>query len=246
MADDNFEYKMKDDGADFLGGPIKTPLGGGLGFSKNKYKKFIVPVGIIVAIIVVYKLLNWYSSSPTPSKQEQELAQKNNASAATVATQPVVPPTPSADQLVMQQNEAMRQKIDTLSQQIQTMQSVVSTLNDSVTQNKTDIQSLSKSIETINASILDMNKNTQVIYSMVKKPVKSKRYRSWARFKPIYYHVKAIVPGRVWLESSEGSSVSLKVGDRLNGFGSVKSIDPDNGIVIMSSGTIFKYGRNDH
>lgn len=240
MADDKFEYTLKDEGGDFLGGPIKTPLplAGNLGFIQ-KYKKFLIPIGIILAIIILYKLLNWFSSTSTEPQVPQQVAQK-------VETTPgVATPAPTVDQLMAQQSDATKQKMDSLTQQIQATQTAVATLNEAVNQNKNDLQTLKQSLDTLTAAVSDTNNNLQILTLSVKKPAKVKR--AWyVKRKVIYYHVKAIVPGRVWLESSEGYAKSLKEGDRLEGYGRVKAIIPDQGIVIMSSGTEFKYGPNDH
>ena len=59
------------------------------------------------------------------------------------------------------------------------------------------------------------------------------------------YVIKAIVSGRVWLESASGKSVSLRVGDSLPGYGTVKLIAPRTGVVATSDGSTIQYGEND-
>jgi intracellular multiplication protein IcmG len=59
------------------------------------------------------------------------------------------------------------------------------------------------------------------------------------------YHVRAIVPNRAWLESDDGNTVTVKVGDRIYGYGKVELISPKQGMVVTSSGAIIQYGEND-
>lgn len=240
MADENFEYKLKEEGEGFLGGQFKGTIGPGMSFFA-KYKKFLIPLGLIIAIILVYKILFWFTSSPNQPEVKREPQQVVNKVEPSVPT----PVTPTASQLIEQQSSAMKQQVDALSQQVQTTQSTVASFDDAINQNKNDIQNLTQTVNTLNASVQDLTKNMQVMYSMVKKPTKAKRGPR-VYVKKISYHVKAIVPGRVWLESSEGLEVSLKVGDKLNSYGKVTDINPKDGTVIMSNGKTFSYGINDH
>lgn len=62
----------------------------------------------------------------------------------------------------------------------------------------------------------------------------------------VTYSIKAIVPGRVWLDSSKGNSMTVTVGDHLIGYGVVKKVDARLGQVFTSSGKVITYGENDH
>lgn len=242
MVDDNLEYRLKDEGADYLGGPIKSPLGPKGSFF-SKYKKFLIPIGLIIAIIFVYKILSWFSgSNQTIQNPQQQTITKPTSQPVQNVTVP--PPVPSATQLLMQQNDAMKQKVDAVTEQLQTTQGTVTALNDIINQNKNDLQTLSKTVDTLNASVQTLTQNMQEINAKLTKPAKSKRLVR-VRYRRLTYHVKAIVPGRVWLESSDGEEVSLKQGDRLNDYGRVVNINPKDGIVKMSNGKIIKYGLND-
>lgn len=62
--------------------------------------------------------------------------------------------------------------------------------------------------------------------------------------KPIYY-VRAIIPGRVWLTLQDGSTLTLGRGDKLAGYGVITAIDPNQGIITLSSGAIIGYNPDD-
>lgn len=61
----------------------------------------------------------------------------------------------------------------------------------------------------------------------------------------IHYYVQAIIPGRAWLVSSQGQTLTLRVGSTLPGYGIVKSIDADQGRVMMSTGKVFIFNPAD-
>lgn len=50
------------------------------------------------------------------------------------------------------------------------------------------------------------------------------------------YTVQAIIPGRAWLKSEAGDTVTVAEGDMLRGFGRITKIDPYDGIVNIDTG----------
>lgn len=50
------------------------------------------------------------------------------------------------------------------------------------------------------------------------------------------YTVQAIIPGRAWLKSASGDTLTVADGDHLKGLGRVTRIDPYDGVVIIDTG----------
>lgn len=61
-------------------------------------------------------------------------------------------------------------------------------------------------------------------------------------FETPYYHVEAVVPGRAWLRDHSGTTITVSKGDQIRGYGYVTNIDPENGVVVTSSGIVIRYG----
>lgn len=60
------------------------------------------------------------------------------------------------------------------------------------------------------------------------------------------YVVRAIVPGRAWIEGSiGGGAFTVMEGDRIPGTGIVAKVDAENGEVTMDTGEVIKYGTDD-
>lgn len=53
----------------------------------------------------------------------------------------------------------------------------------------------------------------------------------------ISYVVQAIIPGRAWLKSDSGDTVTVAEGDSLKGYGRITKIDPYDGIVTIDTGS---------
>ncbi|MBV8803123.1 MAG: hypothetical protein JO131_09250 [Gammaproteobacteria bacterium] len=52
----------------------------------------------------------------------------------------------------------------------------------------------------------------------------------------INYSVQAIIPGRAWLKSESGDTITVAEGDILRSYGRVTKIDPYDGIVNIDTG----------
>ena len=63
-----------------------------------------------------------------------------------------------------------------------------------------------------------------------------------ANTKPIYT-VQAVIPGRAWLSTNDGSTLTVAVGDVVPGFGEVVSIDSMKGLVVTRSGQVISSGE---
>ncbi len=62
----------------------------------------------------------------------------------------------------------------------------------------------------------------------------------------IPYVIRAIVPGRAWIERPLAGVISVMEGDYVPGVGKVVTIDQDNGEVTLDTGDVIKYGMDDH
>ena len=79
-----------------------------------------------------------------------------------------------------------------------------------------------------------------------KKTQARKNVKSHTDILNVEYHLKAILPGRAWVESSEGEAETVSVGDSIENYGQVTAIDPDQGIVSTASGKMIRYGERDN
>ncbi len=54
------------------------------------------------------------------------------------------------------------------------------------------------------------------------------------------YKVHAVIPGRAWLKSTKGQIVTVTEGDSIGHYGKILVIDAPNGVVLTSSGVVFR------
>lgn len=58
--------------------------------------------------------------------------------------------------------------------------------------------------------------------------------------KPMHYKVQGVVPGLAWLVDQNNNTTTVRVGDKIPGYGKVAVIDADKCVVITSSGKVIK------
>jgi intracellular multiplication protein IcmG len=193
-------------------------------------------LGFLIAIILVYLILSYINT-----KRNMDLAQQAPITAAipsttTAQTVPVeqtpqqtlaveTPNNTDVQRLTMQ-NQANQQSIASMQSQIQQMQTQMSDLTNTISALGTQIQVLANEIKAISTD-------------------RAVSGRSISTNPGIVYHLKALVPGRAWIQSPDGAATTVTLGDRLPGYGIIQMINTDQGIVTTSSGAIIQYGTKD-
>lgn len=255
------EYKLEEDNNVSLGHdddlPSSSRLANNLIEKMSKFRRILVPVVLISVIVSVYQLLNWYSSKRTDGvlRQENVIDQKPITPNATNTTQGaqeqqllniVQPKSVVSSPDVQDANNDMptQKKLEILAERteqntIQTMRAI-----DSLTQTQATLVGLNQNVQELSKTVQNLNSGIQkvVINKQKTKAVKKKK----KDIPPsVIYRIKAIVPGMAWLESSKKETVAVRVGQELPGYGTIRLISPNDGIVITSFGYVIQYGVND-
>lgn len=202
----------------------------------ERLKKMLIPVFFVVAIYMVYSVLSWVSGHKADvSSKQQQLAQQ--AAAPIVLTNS----TPNIDAQLADFSQAVKQQLTDIAQQLSDNRDQIAGLKDAVAKNQADMadmqQSVNKSVESMEQKVTGLQKS-MVVKKKSKAKVKVQK-------QIIAYSIRAIVPGRVWIESKDGATLSLRTGDKLEGYGVVELISPRDGLVVTSSGRTIQYGSND-
>src|SRR5579872_1241436 len=160
-----------------------------------------------------------------------------------VAAQPPPPiPVPAANILdrvttLEQQNSAMMNLLQT-----QYTQKIADTESQN-TQLRTQVQELTARISNMEVAfrqltkILQNNVSTGAIAGIPNRGIMNAPTAARVIQPKISYTVQAIIPGRAWLKSDSGDTVTVAEGDMLKGYGRITKIDPYDGIVDIDTGS---------
>lgn len=230
--------------------PVAAPKKNGLWQKLRKNKIFLV-IGVLVVIYFAYQLIELFSGSP-----EQAKKQLVSTSPTSVPNTSVVPlPTQQSAQIVPQQqtpnlnaavtNVQQSQQADTarlaaLEQQSGNFSRAITALQQQAVNNANQIQAIQIQLNNIDRSLLMLAQELKKPNTAAKKPAAKAKAAV-----PAYY-VKAIIPGRAWLTSSNGTTITVSPGDTIPSFGRVTDIDPDSGTVGTTSGKTIHFGISEH
>jgi hypothetical protein len=263
------EYKFQEDeGVATLGGAdeqhehVASAVASAKPPHSLRGKRLFVTVGIIVAIIIVYQLMNLYYSK-TAQTDEVAMARKSQGtarlatsaleqrsgnvmpSAASTVQQPVEQSASAATVQPTASDISTQQKLEILAERAEKNTTQMERMKEDMARSQAVISRLNQSNEVLSKTVQDLNDTIQKLHApqpIIKKATKKIKR---AHLTKMSYVVKAIVPGLVWLESSRGDTVALRVGDELPGYGKISIIAPQQGMVATTSGAMFQYGVND-
>lgn len=199
-------------------------------------RRMLIVIGFIVAIAIVYLFLTLSTKQKTAELSGQQIP----AATVNVPPQQPIPRTPVTQvatpmptmterdyQEMVRQNQINQQAIANLQSQMQQLQSQLSQVTNSMSTLANQIQIIANEVKAIAVGRSLMGRE------MPAAPAAT------------VFRLKALVPGRAWIQSATGQLTSVTIGDRLPGYGIIQMINTDQGIVTTSSGAVIQYGSRD-
>lgn len=186
--------------------------------------------------------------SPIDTNQTSELP----VSQTTVSTT-TPPPETTVINVPTQASELnqLNQKVSAVELNQQNIRSEIARLNEQLNSINTNISEISVKInnlaQIITAFSATLEKQSTLITTLtvVKQKPKVKRVvRRVIKPRAVYY-IQAVIPGRAWLIASNGSTLTVREGTTIPGYGVVKLIDPSQGRILTTSGQIIRFSQQD-
>ncbi|WP_028388103.1 type IVB secretion system protein IcmG/DotF [Legionella fairfieldensis] len=266
MADNdqyNDEYQFADldvISPDSLGGeegtsrdePTQEPVKkGGTTIKRNA----LIVIGLVVLSMLGYKFLGSFFTGK-PSDTQEKATVPPMAAVQTQQTPPpaVVAPAPVAPPPVIQSspdNSQFTQKLSALEMGQQNVRSEVNSVNTQLNGINTNVNELTEKIADLNrmltvlAEKVDQQSSKIAVLTERAKPRPVRRPMVARRVIGPVYYIQAVIPGRAWLIATNGSTLTVREGTQIAGYGIVKLIDPNQGRVLTSSGRVIRFSPQD-
>jgi intracellular multiplication protein IcmG len=260
---DNDEYKFAE--LDSLGGDedeLNEPTSAKQGQQfdgKNVKRNALIAVGVIILAMVVYKLVGWMHSgksnntsqiTPTPAAQvvtpptETTITSTSTpaASAPVVQEQPIVTTT---DNNLNQKVSAIEQVQQSVKTEISSVGEQVGVVNNNINNLNTQIANLNQVIGNLTNQLAKQSEEINILMARTQPKPIVHRVRNQIRVPRTIYYIQAVIPGRAWLIGSNGSTLTVREGTNITGYGVVKLIDSMQGRVLTSSGQIIRFSQED-
>jgi intracellular multiplication protein IcmG len=144
----------------------------------------------------------------------------------------------------------IKQKVAAIEVSQQSTKTDLSNVSGQVSSMSATINTLNSQIDKLNQTIADLSnqvsKQSMEINELIAKKKPKPVKRVFKASAPINrYHIQAIIPGRAWLIATNGSTLTVREGSTIAGYGVVKLIDAIQGRVLTSSGRVIKFSQTD-
>lgn len=150
-----------------------------------------------------------------------------------LSDEPKITPKDVVDKIESQEKQ-INQKIQALEMKLNELLSKLSRIDQQMVASTRDITDVNLKLEAINQELKMMAAPPPVMKEEAKVEPLSNAYTNPT------FTVHAIIPGRAWLKSRDGNTITVTEGDEIEGYGKVLAIDAPSGVVITSSGVMLR------
>ncbi|HAT1774872.1 type IVB secretion system protein IcmG/DotF [Legionella pneumophila serogroup 2] len=227
----------------------------GLTKKKDIKRNALIAIGAVVFIMVMYKIIGWMFFSDKSSQVTSKPAIPPVTQVATPQPVQTIPTTTPIQQVqpttIIEDDPDLKKKVSAIEMTQQSLRSEVNALSEQINAVNNNIKNLNAQIVNLNQIIGNMSnqiaRQSEVVNILMarttpKKVVKVSRPIVQAR---IIYYIQAVIPGRAWLIGSNGSTLTVREGSKIPGYGMVKLIDSLQGRILTSSGQVIKFSQED-
>jgi intracellular multiplication protein IcmG len=209
---------------------------------KLKRKNILIGVGVLVVIFIVYKLADVLFTTSSFHHAVSTTPAVTTITPVLPTTTQTVPPAPAASEVMNNRlsDIASRQAdyqagLDKVNSQLNDMQSSLSALN-------TQVANLSNAVQTVASQLAAQQAAAEAAKQAAQKKIAQQKAHPAP--KPVYF-ARSMIPGRAWLLTQNGETITVSVGNNLPGYGVVLAIDPIQGTITTSTGAIIGYSPGD-
>lgn len=255
---DGLDNNMMDD-PDSKSSPGPSSFTRQEGSSKKDIKRnAVIALGLIILAMFLYKIIGYLFFS----KKDEVAVQKPVQAPAQIVSQPQpiqssqpvinsTVPTITPQQVVSVDNSELNKKVAAIELSQQNVRSEVGTVSQQVNSVNNNVQNLNSQIASLNQVINTLStqlaKQTEEINVLMVRtqPKRVIQHVSKPMTAPLVYYIQAVIPGRAWIIASNGSTLTVREGTKIAGYGVVKLIDPLEGRVVTSSGQVIRFSQED-
>ena len=213
---------------------------------KNVKRNAMIVVGLVILVMILYKIIGSFFSEKPAVKPPVVPVVVNTAP---VSVAPVVPQQPAP--VDSSETKQVHQKLSDMELGQQTLRADVSSVSEqmgSVSSNlNAMVAKLNDLIGVITALSAKVDEQSRDIEQLTVRRRVLGRAHGILHKKISYtkYYIQAVIPGRAWLIASNGTTLTVREGSLIAGYGRVRLIDSNQGRVTTSSGQVIRFNQED-
>lgn len=229
-------------------------------FKENiQVRNALIAVVVLILLIIIYQ----FTSGLISKKKENNLSQSSIQKTQNFAADSSQLPSMQSQDLGMQSASTLQAELDkntkTMSDDLakirigeDAINAKIATLSSDNLKLTTEYQELSDKlnklsmqIEKLSSAVEDQSRS--IMSLSIRREYHPRRMSRQQVIHPqfIKYFVKAVIPGRAWLIAENGSTLTVRTGSVIPGYGVVTMVDVSQGRVLTNSGKVITFGQND-
>lgn len=209
--------------------------------SARRKKLILLIAGIVVVLFIVYKLYGLFTAGPAKVALTPPSVPKPAVAAMPVAAAPA--PAPAISSTKPEEGDVLGKKVSGLEQAVVQVGQTQENLQNQIAGLSSAVSEIQNNLALMSQKITDLSQKKPA--EKAKKTIEHKPVKKVVKKMPVSpastYYVKALIQGRAWLQSNNGATFTVGVGDSLAGYGIVQNIDANSGTVTTSSGKIIGF-----
>lgn len=216
----------------------------------------LLGLGVFILILIVYRcsvdplaVKTTEKISPIPAarpKVTQMVAPVVQPKVQTVTKVEDSTKTAALNQTVVQEKlNDLEKNQASLQTQVSDLSSQLASMNSSVTTMMSNFKMLNDQLAQLAVTLQNQAKAAPVVTPRKTHPQARWDGHAAASQRAVQYRLQAVIPGRAWLISSAGDTLTVREGTRIARYGVVRYIDAKRGRVLTSSGQMIQFGQND-
>lgn len=256
--DEEYQFSELDEPSQVSDKSLSEPLDASLKGSNKAQatdvrRNALIVIAVVVLMMVLYKFVGAFMSNKRLADSDKPLQSQtvsiDSSTAIPNNPEPVIqtatietPPSPQTNTTeVAQQVAALQMAQQSLRQDMNALNNQLSAVNGQLSDLSTKIAQLTTIVGNVSSTV---ELQVQKIQALTPKP---KIVKKFVGPRPVMmtYSIQAVIPGRAWLIAQNGSTITVREGTTIPGYGIVKLVDPIQGQVLTSSGRIIKFSQSD-
>lgn len=229
--------------------------------TKEQRKSMLIPIVIAAVAVgfVGWKLVGMLTEdkaapapTPKPAPKIEDTTPKLPAPVEKLPPQSTLPSVIDAQSNILPQDvtateesvtklqKKVEEQDNALKVRITNLEKELSNANQNAAQANAGVNKMQNDLAALNASVQELSNQFKAFHEEREKrqtkAVSKKHASPKAESANPTLSVYAIIPGRAWLRSGNGKTITVTEGDSVGEYGKVLKIDAGNGVVVTSSG----------
>lgn len=225
----------------------------------NIRRNALIAVSIVILAMLAYKFFGSFFTTKVKAP-DSALTAPPVKQPIVVKQEPIVEPTPTVvtssqpapstspsatEQELTQRVSALELSQQSLRSDLNGVSEQLGGLNTSISELSSKINSLTESMAVLTQKVEEQATQIAVLTERTKPKPVVVRHLVKKVIPQIVYYIQAVIPGRAWLIGSNGSTLTVREGTMITGYGIVRLIDAHQGRVLTSSGRIIRFSPQD-